>query len=394
MQLRTISPTKNLMGKRVLVRIDANVPIQKGRAIDGPNGKIAQASVGLEWLLQRGAKVIVLAHLGRPNGRKVGVYSLAPIAKRLSELLHTKVFLSPQIIGPQVETYIEGMQKGSVLLLENLRFKKGEQENSKTFAMALAQMGDLYVNDAFGNCHRNHASVDAITEELPAFAGPLVQKEVRLLEQIREHPKHPCLLVLGGRKMMTKLPLLESLLPKVDYLLLGGALAHPFLRAKGLFLGKSVFEKTEVPLAKKLLKKFGEKIILPVDVIVASRLAARTKKRSVSIQEITENDFIVDLGEQTIKFYGSFFQNARTIIWNGPFGYCEVGAFCEGTFSLARMIAAQTGKAKTIVGGGDTLPYVEAAGVVDKFSLLSTGGGAMLDFLTGKKFPALEALKK
>ena len=394
MLLRSLAKNKMLTGQRVLVRIDANVPIKNGKVVDGPYGKIAKSAVGLEWLMQRGARVIVMSHLGRPNGRRLTSCSLAPVAKRLGGLLHTRVPLSRDIVGPSVEKRIAHMQEGDILLLENIRFETGEEQNDPMFAKALARLADLYVNDAFAVSHRAHASLEAIAKELPSFAGPLLKQEVNVLEQMSVHPRSPFIVCLGGKKMQTKLPLMQELLPKADFFILGGALAHPFLLAQGKRLGKSFIDQEEIPLAKQLLEQFGQKIILPVDVVVCQSLRGHSLHREIPLEEIVSKDVIVDMGPKTMQIYNHCLKKAKTIIWNGPFGYCEIPAFCRGTIELARLIAARTGKAKTLVGGGDTIPLVEAAGVADRFSLLSTGGGAMLDFLTGEKLPGLEVLRK
>jgi 3-phosphoglycerate kinase len=394
MQLHTIRDGKQLYGKRVLLRIDANVPIKKREVVEGSFGKVARAAVDIEWLCQHGAKVIIMSHLGRPGGKRLWAYSLAPIAKRLETLLHMEIPLCRDIIGPDAQCMAEALKEGKVLLLENLRFQKGEEENQKSFAMALARLGDLYMNDAFADSHRAHASIDAITEELPSYAGPLLLTEIRLLESIRKRPSKPFFLFLGGKKMETKIPLLEHFLPLADAVLLGGALAHPFLQAKGFFIGASLMDPKEVPLARKLLKRFGEKIILPMDVGVVRSLRSRKPMRIIPVESVQPKDIIVDIGKKTMELYTAYCQRAKTIVWNGPFGYCEQENFCIGTHTLARSIAARTGKAKTVVGGGDTLPAIESAHVANKFTLLSTGGGAMLAFLSGEVLPGIEALRK
>lgn len=394
MKLRRLTNPDQVCGKRVLVRIDGNVPVKHSKAIDGPQGRIARAAVDLEWLRQHGAKIIVLSHRGRPGGKRVAAFSNAPIAKRLGELFGTKVKLCRDVVGERAVRLIETMHDGDMILLENLRFNPGEEQNSKSFASQLAALGDIYINDAFAVSHRAHASVDAITEELPSYAGPLLTHEVTVLESLFDtEPKRPFVLVSGGLKMADKLPVLEALLPRVDKVLIGGALANAFFVAQGIKIGKSAFDKDGVPAAKKILKKWSKKIVLPTDVCVARRLSAQAKLESVAIDSIGEKDIAVDIGKKTLADFVEVIETARTIVWNGPLGYCEVNNFCVGTKNLIKAIAARTGKAKTVVGGGDSVPLIEAENLTDRFTLVSTGGGAMLEFLAGKKLPGLEALE-
>ncbi|MBI4598819.1 phosphoglycerate kinase [Candidatus Uhrbacteria bacterium] len=393
MRLHTFRCSQSLKGKRILVRIDGNVPVKRGVVVDGPQGKIARVAVDLEWLRQQGARLVVMTHLGRPEGKRMAAYTVAPVAKRLSELLGVPVRLSREVVGPKAEQMAVLLQDGDVLLLENLRFHPGEERNSRAFAQQLAALGDLYINDAFAVSHRAHASVDAVTEELTSYAGPLLAHEVGVLAALSAAPKPPVVLVMGGLKMDTKLPVLERFLPKVDAVLIGGALAHAFFVAQKKAVGRSAYDPEGVAVAKRLLRDWSGKIHLPVDVAAASRLSSQAVVRHVSCDRIGAGDYAVDVGHETLKVYEAVLQGAKTIIWNGPFGYCEVPKFAEGTRALARMIAARTGKAKTVVGGGDTVPILEDAQLMDKFSLVSTGGGAMLEFLAGKKLPGLVALE-
>lgn len=383
----------NLQGKKVLVRIDANVPIKKGKTVDGVYGKVARAAVDLEWLVQKGAKVIVISHLGRPQGRRVSAYSLRPVAKRLEQLMGVPVKLSRDIVGPKVQKLVDKMDNGDVLLLENIRFDAREKTNAPSLAQALAQLADIYINDAFSVCHRAHASVDAITDELPSYAGPLIQNEIAVLNKVIRRPKNPVVLAVGGLKVRTKMPLLKRFLPKVDIVLVGGALATAFLKAKDLPVGKSTYDQEGVPLARQLLKRWPNKIILPEDVRVAKSLRTGVKVQNVAVEDVAVSDVIGDVGSETLKLFKKRIGSARTIIWNGPFGYCESKTFSKGTIELAKAIALRTGKAVTVSGGGDTAPVVEAAKVADRYTLLSTGGGAMLAYLAGEELPGLEALK-
>lgn len=383
----------NFKGKRVLIRIDGNVPIVKGRAIDGPHGRIARSAVDINWLSQRGAKVIVMTHVGRPNGRRISAFSVKPVARRLSSLLGMPVAMTRCAVGGDVTKIVEKMRDGDVVMLENLRFDRREEENASSFAEALAKFGDLYVNDGFAVSHRAHASVDAITSFLPSYAGPLLASEISVLGKLEEHAKQPFVLVLGGLKMSTKLPVIERFLPALDALIVGGALANVFLVAQGKSVGKSVYETDSVDTAKRLLEKYTKKIFLPMDVVCVRSLRRDAKQIVKSVLEIAASDRVVDIGPATRKAFTHALTGAKTILWNGPLGYCEVAEFCVGTREVAEAIARQTGRATTIVGGGDTLPVIEALKLADKFTLLSTGGGALLEFLSGKALPGIEALK-
>lgn len=393
MRLRTLRADTSLQGKRVLVRIDANVPVKKGRVEDGPHGRIARSAVGIEWLRQHGARIIVMTHVGRPNGKRISAYSVRPVAKRLSELLGIKVTTAKGVVGPDVERAVARMNDGDVLLLENLRFDAREEGNSPSLARAWAALADLYLNDAFAVSHRAHASVDAITSELPSYAGPLLAQEIDVLSKASAHPKHPFVLAMGGLKMADKLPVMERLLPEADVVLVGGALATAFLKAQGFAVGASVYDQAGVDAAERLLKEEKHKIVLPTDVVVARSFRNGARTRVVHVAEIGAADRIVDIGPASIAACLQRVKNAKTIVWNGPFGYTEVEAFRTGTRRLAQAIAARTGKAVTVVGGGDTVPLLESLELADAFTLLSTGGGAMLAYLAGEKLPGIEALK-
>ncbi len=383
----------NLTGKRVLVRIDGNVPIVNGKALDGPHGRIARSAVGINWLLQRGARVIVMAHLGRPKGRRVSAYSVAPIAKRLTSLLGTKVKLARSVVGPDVKKMVARLGDGDVMMIENVRFDGREKENDPSFAQDLASLADLYVNDAFAVCHRAHASIDAITNELPSYAGLLLAGEISVLSRLEAKAKDPFVLTLGGLKMSTKIPIIEHFAGRVDQVLIGGALATAFFVAQGLEVGKSVYEAAGVEAAKKILSKFSSKVFLPVDVVVVRAMRKDAKQRIVSVDQVQSSERIVDIGPMTVMSYINHINEAKTIVWNGPLGYCEIPSFCEGTRALATAIAERTARATTIVGGGDTMPAIEALGLADQYTLFSTGGGALLQFLSGEKLPGIEALR-
>src|SRR3989338_1729384 len=328
MRLRTLRPNVPLAGKRVLMRVDLNVPIKNGRAVDGMHGKIARAAVDVAWLAQRGARVIIFSHLGRPEGKRIPAYSMRPVAKRLEELLGAKVPVANGLTGKKVEASVARMKDGDFLLLENVRFDPREEKNSTAMAQELARLADLYVNDAFSVCHRAHTSVDAITSELPSYAGPLLMNEVETLEKLNARPKTPFYMFIGGLKIRTKLPLMQRLLPKIDKLFLGGAIANTFFCAlANRTFGKSVHEKSELNVARELMGKWEKKIVLPTDVLVARSCRKDAKSRNVALPEVGENDMIVDIGNESMKRYVREMDAAKTILWNGPLGYYECGPF-------------------------------------------------------------------
>jgi len=392
LRLRKLDSEVLLKGKRVLMRIDANVPIKNGRVVDGPHGRIARVAVDLDWLLQHGARVVLLTHLGRPGGKRQSAYSVKPIAKRLSGLLGMKVNVSNAICGVRAERLVNQLKDGQLLLLENLRFDARETQDDSSFAKALARMGDLYVNDAFADSHRVHTSVSALAYELPAFAGPLLVNEVTVMSQLESHAKKPFVLVMGGLKAETKIPVIEHLAVHAETILLGGALANTFLVARGVGVGRSVYDEAEIELIRSLPIAVRNKIILPTDVVVASSFRKDAHTRVRSVKDIKSKDRIVDIGPETIETFSIQIGQAKTVVWNGPLGFCEIDRFCKGTEAIARVIAKRTGQATTIVGGGDTGPILERLKLADQFTLLSTGGGAMLDYLTGRKLPGLEPL--
>ncbi len=393
MKLRKLRSGMNFKGKKVLIRIDANVPIKNGKAVDGMHGRIARAAVDIDWLLQKGAKVIVMTHLGRPKGKKVSAYSVKPVADRISGLIGKKVIEAKAVLGKKVEKIIDKMKDGEVVLLENLRFDPREKENAASFATALSKFGDIYVNDAFGDSHREDASVDAITSELPSFAGPLLANETAVLHKAFTQVKNPFVLVMGGLKIKTKIPVIKHLSKTAESILIGGALATTFFVAQGFSVGKSAFDKDGVAIAKKLLKTSSKQLVLPVDVVAASSLRKDAKTRITSPDNVRSSERMVDIGPETRKLFAEKIGLSKTVVWNGPLGYCEIKEFCKGTEAVAKAIANQTGKAITIVGGGDTVPVLEDMKLADKFTLLSTGGGSLLEFLAGKELPGLEALR-
>lgn len=373
--------------KEVLVRVDFNVPLdEKGRITD--DKKIKAALPTIKYLLKNKAMVILMSHLGRPKGKIVESLKMDAVAKRLQQLLKKKVYKLDDCIGPQVENFVDGLFLGEVVLLENLRFYPEEEANDAVFAKGLAEFAQVYVNDAFGTCHRAHASVAAVTMYLPSCAGLLVEKEIKAMEEALAKPKKPFVAVIGGVKVSDKIDVIKNLLKKVDKLLIGGAMMFTFLKAKGCDTGDSIVEKDKVGLAKKLLK--NKKIILPVDAVVGDRFDKKAKSSVVGIDNI--KGIGLDIGPKTIRLYTGIIKKSKTIIWNGPMGKFEWKKFSRGTNEIAKAMAKS--KAAVIVGGGDTAAAVEKLKLEKKMAHVSTGGGASLDFFAGKRLPGLVAIEK
>ena len=377
----------DVKGKRVLMRVDFNVPIEDGEITD--DRRITQAMPTIRDVTERGGRLILMSHLGRPKGGPEPKYSLKPCARRLSELLGRPVAFAPDCIGPQVEAMVGKLKDGEVLLLENLRFHKQEEKNDPNFAAQLARLGDVYVNDAFGTAHRAHASTEGIIAFLkPAAAGLLMEKELEYLEKCTSNPEHPCIGILGGAKVSDKIEVIENLLKFVDKLMIGGAMAYTFLKAQGKPVGKSLVEEDKVELAKALLEKAGAKLMLPADHIVAEVLEEGAAWEAVT--EIPEGKMGLDIGPETAKAYAAEIAQAKTIIWNGPMGVFEKKPFDAGTVAVAKAVASSG--ALSVVGGGDSEKAVKSAGVSDKISHISTGGGASLEYLSGLVLPGVSAL--
>jgi len=374
----------DVRGKRVLVRVDFNVPLKKGKVAD--DKKIRAVLPTIEFLKRKKAKIVLMSHLGRPKGKVVDDLRLAPIAKHLSKLLKQPVHYEPICTGAQVADMAHGLHPGDVMLLENLRFCPEEEKNDKTFAKQLAALGDIYVNDAFAVSHRAHASVHAVAKVLPSYAGLLLKKEVDTLSRLLKKPKHPFIAIIGGAKVSTKIGVMTHLLKKVDAILIGGAMMFTFYKALGYEVGKSKYEADKVKLAKALLKKGKKKIILPVDVVVASSPKASAK--AVSSRKIRGMGF--DIGPETAQIYGEIINKAKMVFWNGPMGLFEVKKFAKGTAAVAKAVAKCKGI--TVVGGGDSVAAIEQLRLEKKFTHVSTGGGALLEFLEGKKLPGIAVL--
>ena len=381
----------NVGGKRVLVRVDFNVPLEQSTVSD--DTRIRAALPTIQYLLDHEARPLLCSHLGRPKGKPETKYSLKPVAERLSQLLQGPVEMAPDCIGPVVESMARKIPLGSVLLLENLRFHAEEEANEPEFARALASLAEVYVNDAFGSAHRAHASTVGVTRYLPAVAGFLMEKELAFLGQALAAPARPFVAVLGGAKVSDKIGVIHNLLGKVDSLLIGGGMANTFLKAEGKAVGESLVENDKLEQARALLREGGSKLILPVDVVVADRLDAKAERRSVGVDDVPVGWRILDIGPQTMEGFTQHLRRARTVVWNGPMGVFEVEPFAAGTFAMARALAELSG-ATTIIGGGDSAAAVEQAGVAQRMTHISTGGGASLEFLEGKELPGVAALQE
>jgi len=382
-------------GKRVLVRVDFNVPVKDGQV--GDDSRIVAALPTIRYLVEHQARVILMSHLGRPKGGPDTKNSLKPVAARLERRLGQPVGFAPDCVGPEVEALARSLQDGQVLLLENLRFHPEEEANDAGFAQRLAALGELYVNDAFGTAHRAHASTEGVTHFLrPAVAGFLMQKELDYLGRTLESPQRPFVAVLGGAKISGKIDVLTRLLGKVDRLLVGGAMMFTFLKAQGRPTGKSLVEDDRLDMAKAVLeqaKARGVDLVLPVDCVASTAADGSAPGRAVPLERLGPGEMGVDIGPESVKLFAAKLKDAKTVVWNGPMGIFEVPAFAEGTLGVARAMADLTGHgAVTVVGGGDSVAAIQQAGLAEKFSHLSTGGGASLEFLEGKVLPGVAAL--
>ena len=390
----------NVRGRRVLMRVDFNVPVETrgGKIRVTDDTRIRESLASINYLREHGAKTILMSHFGRPKGKRVEKYSLRPIGEYLHSLIHHPVIFSQDTIGDVPKKIIDHMGGGDVALLENLRFQPGEEANDPEFAKALAELGDLYVNDAFGAAHRAHASTVGVTKFVPKSAmGFLMEKELKHLKEGLEKPAKPFVVILGGAKVSDKIGVLKALMEKADTILIGGAMANTFLKAQGIPVGASRIESDKVDLAHELLdlaKNKGVKFLLPIDVVEAEEIRAGADMRNTSRLSpqhgITDGWQAVDIGAATIALYQEEIAKAETILWNGPMGVFEIPEFGEGTIAIAEAIA-QSG-ATTIIGGGDSVTAVKQAGLADKMTFISTGGGASLELLEGKELPGVAAL--
>lgn len=398
MQLKTVR-SADLKDRRVLTRVDFNVPLNNGEVVDDTRIRAALPTIAL--LLKSGAQVVLCSHLGRPKGQVVDELRLAPVAARLSELLASENLLACSVaaaddcIGEKVRGMVAGADPGRIILLENLRFHPGEEQNDPQFAAQLAALADVYVNDAFGTVHRAHASTEGVAHYLPAYAGLLVEREVSALAKITLDPEKPLTIVIGGAKIKGKIEVLTNLLPKANTVLIGGAMANTFLFATGMHIGCSVAEEEMAGIARQMLelaKQHGTELLLPVDCVVTDDLHHPTGVSTVAATAIGTNDIIVDIGERTCKRYREEINRSRTVFWNGPMGVFEVEEFSLGTLSIAAALAAVQSTAHTVVGGGESVTAVNNAGLAGRIHHVSTGGGAALEFISGRELPGLKVL--
>jgi phosphoglycerate kinase len=389
--VRDLEPTS----KRVLVRVDFNVPVQDG--VVGDDTRIAAAMPTIRYLLQKRARLVLMSHLGRPKGGPDPKSSLKPVATRLERLLRQPVAFAPDCVGPEVEAMAAGLKDGEVMLLENLRFHPEEEKNDEGFARRLAALGDMYVNDAFGTAHRAHASTEGVTRFLrPAVAGFLMQKELDYLGGALESPARPFVAVLGGAKISGKIDVITALLPRVDRLLIGGAMMFTFLRAQGVPTGRSLVEEDRIETARQVLaqaKERGVELVLPSDCIASTAPDGSAAARTCAVSELRADEMGADIGPASVRRFAERLRDAKTVLWNGPMGIFEVEAFSAGTLAVAAAMAELTGKGTvTIVGGGDSVAAIQQSGLAERFTHLSTGGGASLEFLEGRELPGVAAL--
>ncbi|MGW8225815.1 MAG: phosphoglycerate kinase [Anaerolineales bacterium] len=379
----------DVSGKKVLVRVDFNVPIKDG--VVGDDTRIQAALPTINYLLDHGAGVILCSHLGRPKGEPDPQFSLKPVADHLSDLLNKKVVFVQDCIGPEAEAAASQLKPGGIILLENTRFHDGEKKNDPQMAKQLADLADVYVNDAFGSAHRAHASTEGVAHYLPAVAGLLMEKEIRYLGQAIADPARPFLAILGGAKISDKIGVIENLLGSADQVLIGGGMANTFFKAQGYPVGDSLVEDEALDTARSLLDRAENRLRLPVDVVIGNQFSNDAELSVMSMGPIPDGWRILDIGPETVKGYGKTISEAGTIVWNGPMGVFEFPRLATGTFEIAAAVAES--KATSIIGGGDSVAAVNQAGLADQITHISTGGGASLEMLEGKTLPGLAALE-
>lgn len=380
----------NVGGKRVLVRVDFNVPLEAQQVTD--DTRIRAALPTIEYLVEREARVVLCSHLGRPGGEVVDDLRMDPVATRLADLLEREVRKADDCVGPEVEEAVSSLKPGQVLMLENTRFHPEEKANDPDFAAQLASVADLYVNDAFGAAHRAHASTEGVAHHLPAVAGLLMERELEALRRVRENPKHPFMAIFGGAKISDKIGVVEQFLGRMEALMVGGGIANTFLKARGLEVGQSLVEDESLDLARRTLEQAGDKLVLPVDVVIADAFSPDANRRTVPVDQVEPEWRILDVGPQTVDAFKERLQSAQMVMWNGPLGVFEMGPFAQGTLSIARTLANLD--AEVITGGGETAAAVNQAGVADAMAHVSTGGGAFLTFLEGQELPGVAALEE
>lgn len=392
MGIRTINDI-DPKGKRVLVRVDFNVPIKDGVISD--DTRMRRALPTIKSLLDRGASLVVMSHLGRPGGEKKPEFSLSQLRDRLAELTNAEVTMAPDVIGPEVQAMAENLKAGQILLLENTRYYKEETRNDPEFSAELAKLGDLYVNDAFGAAHRAHASTEGVAKILPSAAGLLMEKECAFFDKVLENPEKPFVAIIGGAKVSSKIDVLDSLLDKADAFVIGGGMAYTFLKEQGYTIGNSMVEDDYAETARTFLanaEKQGVKVLLPLDHVVASEFSENAEAVNVDDVNVPDGMLALDIGPKTVAEVGKLLSDAKTVVWNGPMGVFEFDAFAKGTLDVAHMVAECKGT--TVVGGGDSVAAVNKFNLADKIDHVSTGGGASLEYLEGKALPGVVALKE
>jgi phosphoglycerate kinase len=378
----------DIKNKRVLMRVDFNVPMADGKVTDDKRIKAALPTI--QYVLDQGASLMLMSHLGRPKSASDPAFSLRAASETLATLLNRPVQMAPDCVGAEVETLAKALKPGDVLMLENTRFHAGEEKNDLELARQMAALGEVYINDAFGSAHRAHSSTEGIARFLPAVSGFLMEQELEYLGRAVANPEHPYIAILGGAKISDKILVVETLASKCDKLIIGGGMANTFLSARGLNMQDSLVEAESFETAKTLLGKLGDKLVLPVDAVIADKFDAEANAQVVDVDKIPAGWRMLDVGPKTISLYQATLDGARLIVWNGPVGVFEMPKFAEGTFALAKMLAES--KAITVIGGGDSASAVKKAGVARQMTHVSTGGGASLEFLEGKELPGVAAL--
>jgi phosphoglycerate kinase len=376
-------------GKKVLVRVDFNVPIKEGKVTD--DTRIRAALPTIEYLLEQGAAVILFSHLGRPKGGPDPKYSMKPVAEYLSGMVSAPVRFAEEAAGPKAKEAADALKAGEILVLENTRFYPGEEKNDAGLASQFAELADMYVMDAFGSAHRAHSSTEGVARHLPAVAGFLMEKEIQYLGQAITEPERPFVAILGGAKISDKIGVIRNLLTKADSILIGGAMANTFFKAQGYPMGESLVENDVLDLARELVAEGGTKLRLPVDIVIAPAAEEDAETRVMPVGPVPDGWRILDIGPESVENFGKVIKSAKTVVWNGPMGMFEVKRFAEGTFGVARALAAS--EATTIVGGGDSAAAVQQSGLAEKITHISTGGGASLEMLEGIALPGVAALQ-
>ena len=378
----------DLKGKRVLMRVDFNVPMQDGKVTDDKRIKASLPTI--QYVLDQGACVMLMSHLGRPKGGRSPEFSLKAASESLAGLLGRPVQMAPDCVGPEVEKMAKALKPGEVLMLENTRFQPGEEKNDLDLAKKMAALGDVYVDDAFGSAHRAHSSTEGVARFLPAVSGFLMEQELEYLGRATSNPERPYIAILGGAKISDKIGVVENLLAKCDKLIIGGGMANTFLAAKGYNMQDSLVEAASVDAARSIIAKAADKLVLPVDAVIADKFEAEANSKVVDVDKVPAGWRIMDIGPKSIEACKAALQGAKLIVWNGPMGVFEMPKFAEGTFAIAKMLADSG--ATTVIGGGDSASAVKKAGVAKKMTHVSTGGGASLEFLEGKELPGVAAL--